>query len=328
MSISTIAFLYPGAMGASLARVLHQRHPHLTLLTSLTNRSQSTLDRATASGLQNVSLSELVTRSDLIISILPPSAALTLAREIVEIIPTVTRQSVKLPIYIDANAISPDTVSDLAGILRLCKIPFIDGSVIGLPAKEDGSFVPKLYLSAAPEVEETMGEVVRVLNGGDDVEAGKGLRVFAMEGAGEGGASALKMCYGGINKGLIGLGTIAILAAQAHSPGTATALLNEFASSKSETLRGFTQSIPDSINKAYRWVGEMEEISSFVTSSLRSSTTSPSPADTFQGLAQVFQRVADAYKAQDEGSAKENDVKTLLGWTDEAKKVLTSTKKG
>ena len=66
MSYKTIAFLYPGAMGASLAWTLHTRIPGLTLLTSLGSRSEATRARATEVGLTDVPLDELVDRSDII----------------------------------------------------------------------------------------------------------------------------------------------------------------------------------------------------------------------------------------------------------------------
>ncbi|KAK8864195.1 hypothetical protein IAR55_001441 [Kwoniella newhampshirensis] len=325
MAITTISFLYPGAMGSSLARVLHQRQPHLTLLTSLTGRSQKTIDRATSCGLQNVPLPDLVSRSDLIISILPPSAATTLAKQIVSVLPTVTRVSSDPPIYLDANAISPDTVAAISKIVQEHGIPFIDGGVFGLPATEDGSSIPKLYLSAAPETEDKMKEVAEVLTGGGE---GKGLKVPTLEGAGVGGASALKMCFGGINKGLIGLASVAVLAAQAHSPGTAKALMELLAQAKPDLLQGFTKSFPDSVNKAYRWVGEMEEVSAFITASLLPTAPKdgPSPADTYKGLAQVFQRVADSYDASESGREGGEDVTTLLDWAEESKKILDAKK--
>lgn len=69
MPISTVAFLYPGAMGASLARVLAARRPHLKLLTSLQDRSQTTISRAKSCGLINVSFADLIDQSDVILSI-------------------------------------------------------------------------------------------------------------------------------------------------------------------------------------------------------------------------------------------------------------------
>lgn len=204
MSIKTVAFLYPGAMGSSLARTLHTRQPQLTLLTSLSARSPATLERSSTSGLQNVPLPELVQRSDVIISILPPSAAMTSVHEILAVLSH--RSSPNPPIYIDANAISPGTVSEISALLAPHQIPFIDAAVLGLPASE--TFDPKIYLSSAKAWDKQMREVVSAIGGGRD---GNGLNIEVLEDGGEGAASALKMCYGGINKGYTGLASLIVL---------------------------------------------------------------------------------------------------------------------
>lgn len=203
MTISTVAFLYPGAMGASLARVLAVRLPHLKLLTSLQGRSQATISRAESCGLTNVPFADLIAQSDIILSILPPSSAVSLAKEVVAHVATE-----KKPIFVDANAVSPETAAQISSIFEAKEIPFIDGCIIGFPATEDFSSIPKLYLSASPEREDLMREVTQTLSGGEE---GKGMRVRPMEGSGVGGASALKMCYGGINKAVSGLAAAMVL---------------------------------------------------------------------------------------------------------------------
>ncbi|OXH42363.1 hypothetical protein J008_00127 [Cryptococcus neoformans] len=147
------------------------------------------------------------------------------------------------------------------------------------------------------------------------------MKVRPMEGSGVGGASALKMCYGGINKAVSGLAAAMVLSAQAHSPLTAKAFLDELTESQPALTKKLGRAIPDMIPKApdmipkaYRWVGEMEEISSFITSSiLRSTPITHNPADMYQGLAQMFQRVADDVKRSQVGQGGE-EVETLLDW--------------
>ena len=82
----------------------------------------------------SVPLSELVDRSDVIISILPPSAAVTLVHDVLGALPH--RTSPTPPVYIDANAISPGTVSEISILLRPHRVPFMDGGVLGLPATD------------------------------------------------------------------------------------------------------------------------------------------------------------------------------------------------
>ena len=173
-------------MGASLAQTIHTRQPHLTLLTSITGRSQSTIDRATSAGLTNVSLDQLVAKADIIISISSPSAALTLATDIINVL---SSRNGPPPIYVDANAVSPGTMSELAKILEPREIPLIDGGVIGDPARQGHD--PTIYRSSSSKYTTQMKMVTEVLSGG---ERGKGLKVDVLEITGEGAASALK-CF-------------------------------------------------------------------------------------------------------------------------------------
>jgi 3-hydroxyisobutyrate dehydrogenase-like beta-hydroxyacid dehydrogenase len=206
MPINTVAFLYPGSMGESLARTLSQRLPHLTLLTSLSGRSSSTRQRALDSGLTDVPFSDLVARSDVIISILPPSEAVPLARQVIADLDLSARPASSPLIYLDANAISPSTASEISSLLRQGGIPFVDGCVIGGPARE--GYDPKIYISAGKGYEHHMRDLAHVLTGG---APGKGLKIEMLEDAGEGAASALKMCYGGTTKGTTALATMLVL---------------------------------------------------------------------------------------------------------------------
>jgi putative dehydrogenase len=76
-----------------------------------------------------------------------------------------------------------------------------------------------------------------------------------------GSASALKMSYAGITKGLTALASAMILAASRN--GCAEALRAELAESQPQLLKRFQSGLPDMATKAYRWVAEMEEIAGF-----------------------------------------------------------------
>ena len=73
-----------------------------------------------------------------------------------------------------------------------------------------------------------------------------------------GQASGLKMCYGALTKGLQALGTELLVAAELL--GLAEALRMEQEESVPELLGWLRQLVPSMPPKAYRWVGEMEEI--------------------------------------------------------------------
>jgi hypothetical protein len=88
-----------------------------------------------------------------------------------------------------------------------------------------------------------------------------GLKVHIMA-APVGAASALKMSYAGINKGITLLATAMVLAAT--RAGAADALREELAESQPQLLARLVRAIPDMYPKAYRWGPEMEEIAEFV----------------------------------------------------------------
>jgi hypothetical protein len=98
-----------------------------------------------------------------------------------------------------------------------------------------------------------------------------------------GAASALKMSYAGIGKGLTALGAAMILAAT--RAGAATELHRELGESLLPILSRFETAIPDMYPKAYRWVAEMEEIAGFLEAD-------EAAAMMFRGAARFYERLA------------------------------------
>lgn len=80
----TVAIIAQGAMGAGIARRLSDHG--VTVLTDLSGRSQASAERATAAGMQAASPRD-VARADIILSVLPPSEALTLAERYAPLLP-------------------------------------------------------------------------------------------------------------------------------------------------------------------------------------------------------------------------------------------------
>jgi hypothetical protein len=111
-----------------------------------------------------------------------------------------------------------------------------------------------------------------------------GLKVTALQ-AENGAASALKMSYAGITKGLIALAATMALAAE--RAGVAEALKAELAHSQAPLAAGFARSIPDMLGKARRWVPEMKEISAFVG-------TSRPESGAYRAFAELYDAIAQA----------------------------------
>lgn len=240
--IPTIAILAPGVMGAAIAARMVSRG--VRVVTLLTGRSEQTVQRARAAGMLDVDEADIA-QVDILLSIVPPVEAMALARRLTPVLAAAARK----PVYVDCNAINPESAAQIAAVIEATGCPFVDGSLIGMPPR-DGYDGPTLFVNGA--------EASRV-----EALAQYGLGVRLLQGP-FGTASALKMCYGGITKGLIALGSAMMLAAV--RAGVDRALLDEMGRSQSGLLAGFSKSIPDMFTKSARWVPEMREVSAMLGS--------------------------------------------------------------
>jgi hypothetical protein len=102
-----------------------------------------------------------------------------------------------------------------------------------------------------------------------------------------GAASALKMSYAGITKGLTGIAAAMILAAT--RAGAAPALREELVKSQPALLKRFSTGLPDMFPKAYRWVAEMREIAAFAESGSGAS-------EVYEGLALLYEALAKDFE--------------------------------
>jgi len=236
----TIAILAPGAMGSAVARRLSENGARV--LTSLKGRSEATLKRAADAGMIGAE-DDAIADADIILSIVPPGEAEALAQRLAALI--VKRD--KKPVVVDCNAVNVDTVKRIEEIIGSAQAPFVDGGIIGFPPQPGGKS-PAFYMS---------GEHARDLAMLRDF----GLDIRVVEGP-VGAASALKMSYAGIVKGLAGIGSAMVIAAT--KAGAADALRDELALSQPAILARLEVALPDMIPKAYRWVAEMQEISGFL----------------------------------------------------------------
>lgn len=233
-----IAVLMPGDMGYAMGRVL-AAHGY-DAITCLDGRSERTKALALSIGLKDAgSLDAVVEAASLVLSILPPAAALGQAENVAQ---AMNRTGAK-PVYVDCNAISPATVLDIAAVMEAAGAPFIDAGIIGL--KPDGVGPgPRFYVSGAD-------------TGPMQALDGKGFQVKAI-GTEAGRASALKMCYAGLTKGTWTLHTAVLMVAEGH--GLTAELLNEFEYSQAPALAAMEARTPRLPADSGRWIGEMEEI--------------------------------------------------------------------
>jgi 3-hydroxyisobutyrate dehydrogenase-like beta-hydroxyacid dehydrogenase len=235
-----IAVIAPGMMGSAVAKRLTSAGAEVRTL--LSGRSAATLARAQAAGMTGASLGQIA-GADFILSIVPPGEALSLAESLAPALRAARRK----PVYIDCNAVSPDTVMRIDRVVRETGATFIDGGIIGPPPEPDSSRT-RIYVSGTDA-----GKVAILEQHGLSIRVQPGL---------VGAASAMKMSYAGITKGFTALGATMMLAAM--RAGTADALVAEMKVSQPALLKWLTSQMPKMHSKAYRWVAEMEEIAAFV----------------------------------------------------------------
>ena len=235
---TSIGIIGMGAMGAGVAARLVSNG--LEVRTSIKGRGAETKNRATKAGVRLLDLGE-VCKAQIVLSIVPPAEAMNVALEVAAAL----KDAKDKPIFVDCNAISVDSVKDIAVVMRESGIPFVDGGIIGFPPSEKAQ--PTLYVAG-----EHASRVAEL--------SASGLNVRPIDGP-IGSASALKMSYAGINKGMVMLISSMILAAD--RAGAAGALKQELSVSRPELIERMNRSIPDMFSKAARWAPEMEEISEF-----------------------------------------------------------------
>jgi 3-hydroxyisobutyrate dehydrogenase-like beta-hydroxyacid dehydrogenase len=235
-----VAVVAPGAMGSAIGSRLNQSG--IEVLTAFEGRSTQSVQRGRLAGMKGATPAELA-RADIFLSIVPPGVALSVAQEFAVAFLGEARK----PVFVDCNAVNPDTAGRIAAIIRNGGMDYVDGGIIGGPPKP-GYDGPTLYLSG-----ERAANVA--------VLSEFGLQCHVLQG-GEFAASALKMSYAGITKGLTALASMMIVGASRR--GVADALHNELAQSQPMLLAWFERQIPSMPPKAYRWVAEMEEIAGFL----------------------------------------------------------------
>lgn len=255
-----VAVIAQGGMGAAVGARLSERG--VRVLTSLAGRSAVSAQRAKAAGMDAVSDAEIAA-ADFILSVVPPQEALPLAMRLAPALRAANRK----PLYADCNAVNPETVKRIGVVLAEAGCPFVDGGIIGGPPR--ASYIGPVFYVCGGDADRLAilndyGLIIRILPGP------------------VGAASAVKMSFGGITKGLTAIGSAMILAA--NRAGVGEALHVELSASQPAVLNYLTRSVPDMFPKAYRWVSEMEEIADF--------TGNEAERDMYRAIAALYERLA------------------------------------
>ena len=234
MKAPRIGVLHPGAMGASVGAAAKAAGADVCWASA--DRSAATRDRAEAAGLTDAgTVQAVLDRSEIVFSVCPPHGALDLARAVAA--------CGYAGVYVDANAVAPGTAREIASVCAAANMPFVDGGIIGPPVQAAGS--TRLYLS---------GDRAREVAG---LFADSVLEAIPIDGP-PGAASALKMCYAAYTKGSAAL-VMGIRALATHE-GVEPALLEEWGRSQPNVAERYEVLGMAAAPKAWRFVGEMQEI--------------------------------------------------------------------
>jgi 3-hydroxyisobutyrate dehydrogenase-like beta-hydroxyacid dehydrogenase len=198
-----------------------------------------------------------------VLSVCPPGAATDVARQVAA--------ARFRGLYVDANAVAPGTARAVGQIVAAAGAELVDGGIIGPPPRKPGT--TRFYL-AGPRA----GEVAGLFEG-------SALEAVVMPGD-VGCASALKMAYAAWTKGSSAL--LLAVRALAIREGVDPALVAEWERSQPGLGARSEAAVADTAKKAWRFVGEMEEIAAtFAAAGL--------PAGFHEASAAVY-RCLDRYK--------------------------------
>jgi 3-hydroxyisobutyrate dehydrogenase-like beta-hydroxyacid dehydrogenase len=219
-------------MGASVGAAA--RSNQHSVLWASAGRTGSTHDRAHRADLEDAgTVAELVNASEIVLSVCPPHAAEDVAREVAQLGFT--------GVYVEGNAISPDRTRAIQRIIEDAGADYVDGGIIGGPAWTREAKT-HMYLSG-PRAQ----EVAACFEGSPLKTPVISERI--------GAASALKMGYAAYTKGTTALLT-AILG-MVEKEGVRAELARQWGDTFTEQT---VRRVCANTAKAWRFVGEMQEI--------------------------------------------------------------------
>ena len=255
---NSIGITSPGDMGQGVAMCIKAMGFNVCMASD--GRSTRTRTLGEKAGLTDVhSMENLVKECDMVLSVLDPGAAVTNAKAVAAACKATGRKIV----FVECNAIAPNTMHEITGILQAVGCTVIDAGIIGPPPRKGAK--QRFYVSGpdAHLMQRIHSEQINVKVAGEKI----------------GDASAVKMCYAALTKGSIALGTELLIAAR--KLGVDQVLEAEFKGSQADMHASVLSRAAGMPFKAYRWVPEMNEI-----------------AKTFEGAGltpKMFQGISDLY---------------------------------
>jgi 3-hydroxyisobutyrate dehydrogenase-like beta-hydroxyacid dehydrogenase len=234
----TVAVVGTGDMGSAVGGALARAG--YRVVTAGAGRSDLSRRLAQQAGIEDVgTLEAVVHEAQLVLSIVPPAVATTFAAEIVGAM----RAADKRPAFADCNAVAPETVRAIARAIEPTGAPFIDVGIVGR-GPGVGRERTRFYVSGKERSAVLALGVaeIELIDLGEDV----------------GTASAMKMAYSALNKGIDALLAAVLLAAERL--GVRETLMTELQFSQAEALERMHARVPFLGSTAKRFAPEMAEI--------------------------------------------------------------------
>jgi 3-hydroxyisobutyrate dehydrogenase-like beta-hydroxyacid dehydrogenase len=284
VGLQKIGIMSIGEMGFHWANLLKSHG--VEVLTYDKDRGEVSRKRGENAGAKSVaSMAELVQAAELIVSIVVPSAATRVAAKVAEAAAQTGRKDL---LFLDANAISPMTADEIAKTLAPAKVNFVDGCIIGSAAK--------------------MGKGTIVYVSGPDAARMQDLEAFDIPikvlGPSTNQASAFKIVYAGLTKGLQGLFCELFMGARRFG------LLDEVRAQYEESFPGLLDKVSSSIVglriHAGRRAEEMDELKRTFNHHGLNSFMAPAVQKVLEAIAAL-----DAGRASDDG-ARQGDLSETL----------------
>lgn len=235
----TVGIIGTGDMGSAVGRAL--KDTGYRVVTSLDGRSSASRALAEAAGLEDLgSLERVLDQCDVFLSILPPASAFEFGRRAARIIAAGVRELV----YADCNAVAPATMDAIAECFAEGPASVVDVGIVGPPPRLEAADRTRFYVSGATRQSllSLDSSRIRMIDMGDSI----------------GRASAIKMCYAAMNKGVDALYANLLLAAR--QLGVESELMRELEESQVEAARRMARRIPFLAATSERFSGEMGEI--------------------------------------------------------------------
>lgn len=274
----------PGAMGSAVGNALARGG--IRVVCTLSGRSQRTATLADKAAVEKLpDLDAVVRNSDVVLSIVPPEAAESVARDVTR----AARAAGRTPLIVDLNAIAPATAERIETAARDAGCEFVDGSISGPPPWRPDT--TRVYLSGA-----RASEVARL--GFEGVE-------LVVIGDRAGAASAVKMSTASVYKGTTAVLAQALRAADVN--GVLEHVLSDLRAGAPELVEDVEHRLARAAAKSARYVGEMHEIAA------AHSDVGLTPA-LFEAMAEVYASVAEtsAAQAQPESIPRDHSLRDVL----------------